>query len=262
MSVQSHLTTTASRAILSTKEKTSIATSIDTLQYRLNAYFGDAVSQKFQFGSSTRDTILPRSIDSQSDIDFMVVFAEGGSKPQTYIDRLRRFAEKKYSSSEISQSHPTVVLSLNHIKFDLVPALSPWYGGYQIPASASGFLEWIDTDPNGFNQTLINANKNNGSNIKPMIRLVKYWNARSGYVFDSYGLEKHLVDHAYSWNANLKEYVYAGFLSLNLNWGASQGRKDKLDRAHRVINETKNLESQGYATLAESEIKKILPVIA
>ena len=261
MSVQSHLASTASKAILSGTEKASITVSIDTLKSRLSAYFGDDLSQQFQFGSSTRGTILPRSIDPRSDVDYMVVFAEGGSKPQTYIDRLRRFAEAKYSSSEISQSHPTVVLNLNHIKFELVPALKYWLLGYQIPGPASGFTDWISTDPNGFNQTLTEANQNSGSFIKPMVRLVKYWNAQSGYVFDSYSLEKHLAGKQYWFNTTLKDYVFDGFLSLGLDWSAAQWRKDKVNRAHQVVNETKKLEADGYPTLAEAEIKKILPVI-
>src|SRR3954452_18575203 len=134
MSVNSYLTSRASAAVLSDLEKSSINTSISTLQTRLKDYFGSAVSKHFQFGSSTRGTILPRSMDEHSDIDYMVVFAEGGSKPQTYMDRLKRFAENKYSTSDIAQSSPTVVLSLNHIKFESVPALALFGNSYQIPA--------------------------------------------------------------------------------------------------------------------------------
>jgi len=56
----------------------------------------------------------------------MVIFNiyDGQGKPQTYLDRLRELAEVKYSTSEISQSNPTIVLALNHIKFELVPAVN------------------------------------------------------------------------------------------------------------------------------------------
>ena len=75
---------------------------IDTLSSRLDAWFGKDITEKFRFGSSTRDTILPRSIDARSDIDYMIVFSESKYKPQTYIDKLRTFAENKYSSSDIA----------------------------------------------------------------------------------------------------------------------------------------------------------------
>ena len=52
----------------------AINTSIDTLMKNLNTDLGVLIKRKFIFGSYDRDTILPRSIDSQSDIDLMVVF--------------------------------------------------------------------------------------------------------------------------------------------------------------------------------------------
>jgi len=111
MTVQSYLDNRASSAILSQAEKNSINTSITTLSSRVALYFYGDISEKFQFGSSTRGTILPRTMDSRSDIDYMIVFKDEDSTPQTYINRLKRFAEKYYSSSEIAQSYPTVVLN-------------------------------------------------------------------------------------------------------------------------------------------------------
>jgi tRNA nucleotidyltransferase (CCA-adding enzyme) len=129
MTVNSYLTSRASSAVLSTAEQTSINTSISTLQTRLNSYFGTDLTNHFRFGSSTRGTILPRKMDADSDIDYMIVFKEGGFTPQTYLNRLRKFVDTYYSTSEVKQSSPTITLELNHIKFDLVPALSNVWGG-------------------------------------------------------------------------------------------------------------------------------------
>lgn len=123
MSVLTYLTNTASNAELSSTEQSSISTSITTLQTRMALHFDSGViKQHFRFGSSTRGTILPRSLDEKSDIDYLVVFNENNATPQTYLNRLKSFVEKRYGSSEIYQSSPTIVLELNHIKFDLVPA--------------------------------------------------------------------------------------------------------------------------------------------
>lgn len=78
----------------------------------------------------------------------MVVFEKGGYNPQTYLDRLKRFVEQRYGSSEIYQSSPTIVLELNHIKFDLVPALHQYGTTYNIPNGPSA---WQSTNPNDFN---------------------------------------------------------------------------------------------------------------
>jgi hypothetical protein len=104
MSVNSYLTARASAAVLSNDEWKSIHTSISELKKRLDSYFDKGqLSSHFQFGSSTRGTILPRAMDEHSDIDYMCVFTDGDKKPQTYIDRLKTFAEKRYQSSEIRQ---------------------------------------------------------------------------------------------------------------------------------------------------------------
>ena len=106
----------------------------------------------------------------------MIVFntsVDGIKKPQTYLDRLRIFANKKYATSEIFQSHPTIVLSLNHINFELVPAIYNY--SYQIPSPASSWSEWLATDRAGTNQALLDKNKTENYQIKPLVRLIKYW---------------------------------------------------------------------------------------
>ena len=172
MSVNSYLTNLSSSAIIHDTEKTAIQRSITTLQTRLNSYFGQNVKRHFIFGSYNRGTILPRHMDGNSDIDYMIVFNDAGFQPQAYLDQLRRFVNFYYSSSEIKQSNPTIILNLNHIKFELVPAKEDWFSSLQIPAKASSYTSWIDTDPTGFNQSLISANGSNRNLIKPLTRSV------------------------------------------------------------------------------------------
>jgi len=171
MTVNSHLVNLASDLVLSSIEKSNITTSINTLSSRLEAYFGSGINAKFQFGSSCRGTILPRKADKKSDIDYMVVFdtSDGQKKPQTYLDRLRRFAENKYTRSEISQSSPTIILSLNHIKFELVPAVYSYE--YLIPSPRSSWEEWISTDPTSANRRISDKNTAENNKIKPLVRL-------------------------------------------------------------------------------------------
>jgi hypothetical protein len=258
MSVTSYLQTRASSAVLSDDERTSINTSITTLGSRLNSYFtppGDGLKTHFRFGSSTRGTILPRRDDAHSDIDYMVVFEKGGLKPQSYLDRLKTFVEKKYSTSEVYQSSPTIVLELNHIKFELVPALYSWGTTYEIP---NGPQSWQYTDPNDFNKTLEEANKNNGYMIKPTIRLAKIWNAANGYVFDSYLFEKWICNLSY-WSAvNQRDYLFTIFDNLTANQAAAW-RNDKINRAKKIVAEVRDNEAQGYNALAELEVKSLIP---
>lgn len=256
MSVITYLQNRASAAVLSGDEEKSINTSISTIKTRLTSHFGTGLSEQFRFGSSTRGTILPRSMDEHSDIDYMVVFSDSSYMPQTYLDRLKKFAETYYSSSDIKQSSPSVVLQLNHIKFDLVPALKQQYSGYKIP---NGPIAWQDTNPNDFNATLTAKNTAELSMIKPTIRLVKYWNACNGYIFDSYGLEKYIVGLSYYGVNNLREYVFTVFDNLSLSYDQPQWRKDKLVRAKEIVAKVRQLERDNMPATAEAEIKKLIP---
>lgn len=259
MSVNSHLTSLASTLVLSEAEKSSITTSINTLSSRLNLYFSDTVTHHFQFGSSTRDTILPRKADSHSDIDYMVVFntSDGQKKPQTYLDRLRRFVEAKYSTSEICQSHPTIVLSLNHINFELVPAINNY--GYQIPSPASSWLEWTSTDPYGTNELLKNINKDNNYQIKPLVRLIKYWNTRNGYPFTSFSLEQHIVSRSFLGCSTLKNYFYEFWSAFIYPYDRAQSIKNMVENTKSHAKKAKEYEDTNMPVHAKLEIQKIVP---
>lgn len=256
MSVLSHLNTRASDAVLSGTEKDSISKSISTLKTRINSYFGNDVTNHFQFGSSTRGTILPRSMDENSDIDYMVIFKDDGSKPQTFLNRLKKFVEYYYSKSEIYQSSPTIVLELNHIKFEIVPAKEVW-GQKYIP---DGSGDWMTTNPNDFNDTLTEKNKNHSNLIKPTIRLAKYWNAENGYVYGSYLFEKWIVDRYFpSQITNQKEYLFYVFDCIDPEYESTQWRKDKLKRAKDIIANVRKYEADNMPYSAESEVKKLIP---
>lgn len=259
MTVQSHIEALANRAILPQVEKDSIATSIYTLRSRLNAYFPNGISEQIQFGSSTRGTILPRGMDQRSDIDYLIVFKDDESRPQTYISRLKRFAEKYYTTSQIAQSHPTVVLKLNHISFDLVPAINSYWNEYQIPAPSSSYTDWLGTSPREFNTHISERNKNCSYKLKPAIRVLKYWNALSGYVFDSYTLEQWSTDQNFFFSTTVKDYFFDLINSLSLNWGDAQWKKDRVQRAQRIVRTTQDYLRQNLPLSAEIEIKKLVP---
>ncbi|WP_104657874.1 SMODS domain-containing nucleotidyltransferase [Ralstonia insidiosa] len=255
MSVLSFLTDTASRAVLSSTEQRSITTSLTTLQSRLAQHFASGeIEQHFRFGSSTRGTILPRSMDERSDIDYMIVFSDKSARPQTHLNRLRAFVEMRYGSSEIYQSSPTIVLELNHIKFDLVPATATLLGGLQIPKGSAG---WMTTSPNDFNSALEAKNKEHNSLIKPTIRLFKYWNAASEFPFESFAMEKWVCGRGFWWRTNLKDYFFAVIENLSTMGSYSQQVNNEITRAKSIVANVKRYEKNGAAAAAEGEIKKL-----
>lgn len=257
MSVNSYLQDLGSSLVLSSNEKSNITISIDTLKSRLKSYFGDEVTDKIVFGSYTRETILPRKVDENSDIDLMVVFKNTNNyKPQSFLNRLKNFAEAKYSRSEIYQSSPTIVLELNHIKFEIVPAYVS-YGLYYIPKNSS---EWMYTNPNDFNNKLVGCNKNNSYKIKPIVRLLKHWNIKkNSRGIASYELESKIA------NEMMYEYIictsYTEYLKSGLGKLRTFYNSNKIDNTISKINEALQDEKDGYPYTAMIKIKEIFPEV-
>lgn len=256
MTVLSHLQSRASNAVLSSQENGSIQTSITTLSHRLDLFFGFDIKEHFKFGSSTRGTILPRAMDGNSDIDYMIIFKNENLSPQTYLNYLKQFVNKYYSSSEIYQSNPTIVLELNHIKFDLVPAIERIFSGLQIP---NGTTAWQTTNPNDFNKNLESKNVSENSLIKPTIRLLKFWNANNGYIYSSFELEKWIIGQNFWGCSNQKDYLFKVFDILSPYNENTQWKKDKIIRAKKIIENVRNYEINSMFQNAENEIKNLIP---
>lgn len=265
MSPNSYLERLAANAIPRELEKVNIERSFEILRSRLEEYFDrSVVAEHFAFGSYTRGTMLPRIMDSQSDVDYMILFADSDSKPQTCLDRLRRFADKYYPESEIAQSHPTILLSLNHIRFELVPAIKTWWDGTQIPSKGSGYSEWIGTSPNEFNRRLSDKNKDNQNRIKPLARLVKYWNACNEYQFESFQLETWIVEHwtfgTWLFGGTLWER-FRDFIDEMDPAADTDRKKEVVLRAQRMVQRVAKFESDGKHEDSEKELQRLLPCV-
>ena len=257
MSVNTYLQGLGSSLVLSSSERSSISTSVDTIKSRLASYFGSSVTEKKLYGSYVRETILPRKADEKSDVDLMVVFSNPYRyQPQTFLNKLKEFAEYYYSRSEIYQSSPTIVLELNHIKFELTPAYAN-YGLYYIPKSSS---EWMYTDPDGFYSKLTECNKNNSYKIKPIVRILKHWNIQKNYRdIASFELERKIAEelmYAYIYCTS-----YTDFLKYALEKIKYSTNYTRVNKALDCIAEALRLEADGYPYSAESKIKEAFPEV-
>lgn len=260
MTVNSYLSSFASELVIDEDEREGIDKSISTIKERLQLFFGSEVTNKIVFGSYTRRTILPRIADDHSDIDLMVVFGYNSEKyqPQTYLGRLKKFAEKYYSTSIIHQSRPSIVIELNHIRFELTPATIPYgysSGTYLIPKNTS---EWLYTSPNDFNDKLTKCNENNVYKIKPIVRLIQRWNVTKNYrSTPSFYIEKEIAENMLYSYLSCTSYVEYAIMALKTirNYENSELVDIALDRIDRALT----YESNGEADKAISEIKKVFP---
>lgn len=257
MSVNTYLQDLGSSLVLSSSEKSSISTSIETIKSRLGGYFGYSVTEKKIYGSYVRETILPRKADEKSDVDLMVVFSNpSGYRPQTFLNKLKDFAEYYYSKSEIHQSSPTIVLELNHIRFELTPAYMS-YGCYYIPKDGS---TWMNTNPDGFYSKLTECNKNNGYKIKPIVRILKHWNIQKNYRhLESFELEKRIAEElSYAY---LHCVSYTDYLKYALEKIKYSTDYNRVNDAIACIDEALRLETTGYPYSAGQRIKEVFPEV-
>lgn len=263
MTINSYLEGLGASLVLSEDEKASIVTSINTIETRLDNYFSNA-SERFVFGSYTRHTILPRSADDRSDIDYMVVFSDGRQyTPQACLNRLKNFVERYYTMSEIHQSSPTIVLELNHIKFELVPAYSE-SGFYYIPDKSGG---WMITSPNSFNKKLTDANNNNNYKVKPIVRLIKYWNVvKNQRGLSSFEIEQKIANFLYYPQYECSSYADCLLAVLKEFYGhfylygyRSSSGADRISKAIDNLRGAVWYESNGQPDNAMRLVKSVFP---
>jgi len=216
MSINNKLITFAQQDLVlarSAAEREKINASLSQLERVLKNQLGNQVKSFLRFGSYTRNTILPRKYDLKSDVDLMVVFDTSiqNFTPGTYRSRILKVLQSAYPNSISKKSFPAIKLELNHIMFDLVPAIeenSIWSGEtIYIPDSGDG---WRETDPNDVNDRLSNRNQYYGNNtVRNIIRLMKHWNASRNYPFESYLMEKEIIELNFSGDDTYKGFLYA-----------------------------------------------------
>lgn len=201
-------------------------------------------------------------MDPHSDVDHMIIFDDENLRPQSCLARLKRFVEKHYRTSEIFQSHPTIILSLNHVRFELVPAIETSFSGIQIPTKNSFFSHWTPTSPNKFNTALTEKNKGNCNLIKPLIRLLKYWNASNNYPFESFNLENMVVTHWTLSTVLSNPTLWKRFRDfINELSGSTRRQIHAVERAQKLIAEIRELESQERFDMAAKKMQRLLPDI-
>lgn len=255
--IDQYLWAIAGQAIISVAERQGIETSIQVLEKRLSEYFDDSViKHRILFGSIQRGTMLPRWMDEYSDVDFMIVFSDSDKQPEAYLNRLKGFVKNKYPTSQVYQDHPTVALDMNHIRFELVPAIHSWWDGINIPSKGEVF-KWIATIPNDINTTLISSDKSHDGRISPLIRIVKYWNAHNGYIFDSYTLEKAVLNKSFFFSAKTLESYFFDFMGdLNISYGSPKWKIEKIrilrDRLALLRTSFKNKDSKTLTKTLDS----------
>ncbi len=264
MSINSYLGSLHNDLYVNGIEREKIRKSIDAISSRLDLYFGNnkicehKIVKKEIFGSYSRDTMISRKFDEKSDIDYMIVFQDAdGYTPQTCLNWLKGFAEHWYSTSIVKQSLPTIVIELENIKFELVPA----YESYGMKYVAWDSSSWQYTNPNTLGDKMLDLNSKTDYEFKRIVRTIKYWNIKKNCrKYKSFELETFLTDkfeYTYSNCKSAVDYLHWAFYFLKSYKYIDEYVTSRITRVNQYISEAKELERNGQSYLAEEKIKKI-----
>lgn len=266
--INSYLSTMQTNLYVNGKERECIKKSIDAIYDRLGWYFGNGknnphkIIKKEIFGSYSRDTLLSRKYDNNSDIDLMIIFEDAKDyNPQTCLNWLKNFAEYWYPNSLVKQSLPTVVIELQNIKFELVPA---YVNNYDMIYIAKDGASWKYTDPKDLNQKMTDLNIMTNYEFKRMIRLIKYWNIQKNYGrYKSYSLEKYLMEKFKTSYINCNnQYDYLDWAFYYLKYWFDENDeyiKSRIQSAITNLQSAKVYEEKYDYEKAISYMKRIIP---
>jgi predicted nucleotidyltransferase len=262
MPIDKHLTKIAVQSILADDAKDVVQRTLGALQTRLQQHFGARMQSSVVFGSYSRGTILPRAMDARSDIDYMVVFSASEPSVQACLEQLKEFAKQSLGIAEPSHDQATLRLETQQLRFELVPATCNLFGGLQIAAPAGPHGSWLDTDPQAVHDKLTEAHRRHGGLIRPLVRVMKYWNATANYPFEPFALEQKVVGFAHAQTtpaARISDYFVHFVETLHVSWADQATKRDAVERLKAMTAQARQFQRSGLDIQAKGVMVQLLP---
>lgn len=142
----------------------------------------------FTIGSYRRGTL----IRPERDVDLLAPFSvaeywqtyRGDSRAFVYM--IRDKLNRGYAKTDVSSKQVAVVLDFSVIRAEIVPGFRRDGGGYLIP---DGSKSWMATNPPYHANLIRDRDTALGGKLKPLIRLMKFWNIANGHHLRSFHVE-------------------------------------------------------------------------
>lgn len=259
--INTYLIALAKKLSITKEEKEKIDISISYLQGKIWEWFQNQLEKVEVFGSYDRGTSLSSSIDTNADVDMLVIFKTNDYQPDTFLKHLNEFAKSIYPRSEVSPDHPAITIELDHVKFELVPSYldkGVFSDDIMIPAPRKKEIKWIETDPMDLKAKLESKNNRENQMITPLIKFIKYLNYLHDTPYDSYVIEKFAISRSYPMN-EMKHYLFEFINDLST--------EDQTEQQLKFVNELKlrrknliNIEKGGLTDYIDQEMQKLLPM--
>lgn len=181
------------------RQENSIKTSTGYLDGHLTKVQNNLdIDNTFVNGSYERDTII-RPLD---DVDLFALLNESEwsdeygnlPKPQAVLTKIKnKLNSISHYKDKVTQDRPCVTVTLNSINFDILPSFEQNNGGYLIPNY--DLQSWTYSYPKQLTNNLNDCNRNNGYNIKDVVKAIKYWNRENKKLIPSFQIEESLISY-------------------------------------------------------------------
>jgi hypothetical protein len=168
----------------------------------------------FPIGSYARKTL----IRVERDIDVLAPLSYSAYKHTVYGDdsrellyMVRNALNERYGTTKVSSQQVAVKLDFASITVDVVPCYTRSGGGYLM---ADGYRGWKPTNPPFHAELMQRANVNHGLRLKPLVKLLKYWNFVNGKHLSSFHVEL-MVERMWR-GTNITNMVYSTLVSKSI----------------------------------------------
>lgn len=237
-------------------DKDKIEISIAYIKQKIWGIFQERLFDVRVFGSYTKETFI--QVDNEADVDILVIFKKREFVPETYLKQIKKIAELHYSRSIVYPDHPTIVIELDHIKFEIVPAIFASENEFKIPAPRMTELKWTGTNPSELHQKLHRKDGNNNNLIIPVIRIIKYWNFLKGKPFSSFEIERRVISKLYDCKT-IKDYFFVAANSLEEIVKTPQ-QKSFFEEIKLKRSRLRTLEQNKLIEYIELELTSFIPI--
>jgi hypothetical protein len=157
----------------------------------LKDFFDDnftMAERAFTIGSYRRGTLVrpERDMDLLAPLDYSTYRDRFDENSRALLYFVRDRLNDRYAQTKVSSREVAVLLDFNVIRADVVPAFRRKGGGYFIPDGRKG---WTATNPDHHTRLIRERDRELGERLKPLIRLMKFWNIQNGGHLRSFHVE-------------------------------------------------------------------------
>lgn len=154
----------------------------------------DFLRQRFELvddpwltGSYSRQTIVrqDRDIDVMASFSVSRYWSSYEHNSVGFVQLVRDALNREYGSSDVSRSGAAVVMRMEVFNVDVVPVFARQGDGFLL---SNGVSRWKATNP-PFHFKLMEDHNTRDPRLKPLVKLMKFWNICNDALLESFHLE-------------------------------------------------------------------------